>query len=211
MDLRDHRQEYAKMSLELEDLDKNPIVQFEKWFEEATASKVPEPNAMTLATVGKNLLPSIRIVLLKLFDQKGFVFFTNYGSSKAKQIEENPQAALHFAWLGVERQIKIEGRIEKISTAESLKYFLSRPKGSQIGAWVSHQSDIISSRSILQNKFNEIKNKFLEGSLPFPSFWGGYVIKPVKIEFWQGGKDRLHDRFEYTLENGKWIINRLAP
>ncbi|NQY24461.1 MAG: pyridoxamine 5'-phosphate oxidase [Campylobacteraceae bacterium] len=211
MDLRDHRQEYAKMSLELEDLDKNPIVQFEKWFEEATASKVPEPNAMTLATVGKNLLPSIRIVLLKLFDQKGFVFFTNYGSSKAKQIEENPQAALHFAWLGVERQIKIEGRIEKISTAESLKYFLSRPKGSQIGAWVSHQSDIISSRSILQNKFNEIKNKFLEGSLPFPSFWGGYVIKPVKIEFWQGGKDRLHDRFEYTLENGKWVINRLAP
>ncbi|PHR74286.1 MAG: pyridoxamine 5'-phosphate oxidase [Arcobacter sp.] len=211
MDLRDHRQEYAKMSLELEDLDKNPIVQFEKWFEEATASKVSEPNAMTLATVGKNLLPSIRIVLLKLFDQKGFVFFTNYGSSKAKQIEENPQAALHFAWLGVERQIKIEGRIEKISTAESLKYFLSRPKGSQIGAWVSHQSDIISSRSILQNKFNEIKNKFLEGSLPFPSFWGGYVVKPVKIEFWQGGKDRLHDRFEYTLENDKWIINRLAP
>ena len=211
MDLRDHRQEYAKMSLELEDLDKNPIVQFEKWFEEATASKVPEPNAMTLATVGKNLLPSIRIVLLKLFDQKGFVFFTNYGSSKAKQIEENPQAALHFAWLGVERQIKIEGRIEKISTAESLKYFLSRPKGSQIGAWVSHQSDIISSRSILQNKFNEIKNKFLEGSLPFPSFWGGYVVKPVKIEFWQGGKDRLHDRFEYTLENDKWVINRLAP
>ena len=137
--------------------------------------------------------------------------FTNYGSSKAKQIEENPQAALHFAWLGVERQIKIEGRIEKISTAESLKYFLSRPKGSQIGAWVSHQSDIISSRSILQNKFNEIKNKFLEGSLPFPSFWGGYVVKPVKIEFWQGGKDRLHDRFEYTLENDKWIINRLAP
>ena len=199
------------MSLELEDLDKNPIVQFEKWFEEATASKVPEPNAMTLATVGKNLLPSIRIVLLKLFDQKGFVFFTNYGSSKAKQIEENPQAALHFAWLGVERQIKIEGRIEKIYTAESLKYFLSRTKCSQIGAWVSHQSDIISSRSILQNKFNEIKNKFLEGSLPFPSFWGGYVIKPVKIEFWQGGKDRLHDRFEYTLENGKWIINRLAP
>ncbi len=211
MDLRDHRQEYIKMSLELENLDENPIVQFEKWFQEATTADVPEPNAMTLATVGKNLLPSIRIVLLKLFDQKGFVFFTNYGSSKAKQIEENPQAALHFAWLGVERQIKIEGRIEKISTAESLKYFLSRPKGSQLGAWVSHQSDIISSRSILENKFNEMKNKFLKGSLPFPSFWGGYVVKPVKIEFWQGGKDRLHDRFEYSLENGKWTINRLAP
>ena len=158
------------------------------------------------------MMPSIRTVLLKIFDEKGFIFFTNYKSTKAKQVEENPKAAALFAWLDLERQVKIEGSIEKISSTESLKYFLSRPKGSQIGAWVSHQSEVITSRSLLEQKFDEIKKKFLKGEVPFPSFWGGYAIKPIRIEFWQGGQDRLHDRFLYELqEDNTWSISRLAP
>ena len=166
---------------------------------------------MSLATVGNDMMPSIRTVLLKTFDEQGFVFFTNYKSKKAEQIEQNPKAALLFTWLELERQIKIEGNIEKISTKDSLKYFLSRPKGSQIGAWVSHQSEIISSRSLLEQKFDEMKRKFVKGEVPFPSFWGGYIIKPIQIEFWQGGQDRLHDRFVYTLKDNNWEISRLAP
>lgn len=211
MDLSTFREEYTKAGLHKKDLNADPIKQFELWFNQAIEAKLEEPNAMTLATVGNNLMPSIRIVLLKLFSQDGFVFFSNYKSLKAKQIEENPNAALHFSYMPLERQIKIEGKIEKISSQESLKYFLSRPKGSQIGAWVSHQSKIISSRSLLEAKFNEIKNKFLKGEIPFPSFWGGYILKPEKIEFWQGGKDRLHDRFLYTKIDNSWKIDRLAP
>ena len=175
-------------------------------------AKLTEPNAFSLATVGSDMMPSIRTVLLKIFDETGFVFFTNYKSTKAKQIEENPKAAALFAWLDLERQIKIEGDIEKISTTQSLKYFLSRPKGSQIGAWVSHQSQVISSRSLLEQKFDEIRKKFVKGEVPFPDFWGGYIIKPIKIEFWQGGQDRLHDRFLYELQDdNSWSISRLAP
>ena len=143
---------------------------------------------------------------------KGTSPFTNYKSNKATQIEQNPKAAALFAWLDLERQVKVEGNIEKISTTESLKYFLSRPKGSQIGAWVSHQSQVISSRSLLEQKFDEIRRKFVKGEVPFPDFWGGYIIKPTKIEFWQGGQDRLHDRFVYKLQNdSSWTISRLAP
>ncbi|NQY21334.1 MAG: pyridoxamine 5'-phosphate oxidase [Campylobacteraceae bacterium] len=211
MDLSALREEYTKYGLDKKDLDENPIKQFETWFNQAIDAKLEEPNAMTLATVGEDLMPSIRIVLLKLFSEEGFVFFSNYKSLKAKQIEQNPQAAMHFSYMPLERQIKIEGKIEKISSKESLKYFLSRPKGSQIGAWVSHQSEVISSRSLLEAKFNEIKTKFLKGEIPFPSFWGGYILKPEKIEFWQGGKDRLHDRFVYTKINNIWKIDRLAP
>ncbi len=211
-DLSKLRQEYTTKGLRRDDLFDSPIKQFELWFEQALNAEVLEPNAMSLATVGKDMKPSIRTVLLKLYDENGFVFFSNYKSKKAWQIEENPHAAIHFSWLQLERQVKIEGTIEKISKTDSLKYFLSRPKGSQIGAWVSHQSEIISSRSLLEAKFDEIKNKFVKGEIPFPSFWGGYIIKPKVIEFWQGGKDRLHDRFEYNLlENGLWQINRLAP
>ncbi len=206
------RQEYTTKGLHKSDMDKNPIKQFELWFNQAIDGKILEPNAFSLATVGHSKIPSIRTVLLKSYDEKGFVFFSNYKSKKARQIEENPKCAMHFAWLPLERQVKIEGSIEQISKTDSLKYFLGRPKGSQIGAWVSHQSEIISSRSLLEAKFNEIKEKFINGEIPFPSFWGGYIIKPEVIEFWQGGKDRLHDRFEYSLDESRnWNLNRLAP
>ncbi|MBU3013233.1 pyridoxamine 5'-phosphate oxidase [Poseidonibacter lekithochrous] len=212
MDITHIRGKYTTKSLDIPDLNKDPIKQFEKWFQDAIDEQMSEPNAMMLATVGKDMMPSVRAVLLKTFDEAGFVFFTNYKSKKAKQIEENPNAASLFSWIPMERQIKVEGTIEKISTKDSLKYFLSRPKGSQIGAWVSHQSSIITSRSLLEQKFDEIKRKFVKGEVPFPDFWGGYIIKPVRIEFWQGGQDRLHDRFLYEKdEKGSWSIKRLAP
>ena len=212
MDLTNLRAKYTTRGLDIKDLNPNPFLQFELWFKQAMEAKLIEPNAFSLATVGTDMMPSIRTVLLKIFDEKGFVFFTNYKSNKAKQIEQNPKAAALFAWLELERQVKVEGNIEKISTTESLKYFLSRPKGSQIGAWVSHQSQVISSRSLLEQKFDEIRRKFVKGEVPFPDFWGGYIIKPVKIEFWQGGQDRLHDRFVYELQNDNaWTISRLAP
>ncbi len=212
MDLTSLRGKYTTKGLDIKDLDTNPFKQFELWFNEAIEAKLTEPNAFSLATVGIDMMPSLRTVLLKIFDENGFVFFTNYKSTKAKQIEENPKVSALFPWLDLERQVKIEGNIEKISTASSLKYFLSRPKGSQIGAWVSHQSQVISSRSLLEQKFDEMKKKFVKGEVPFPSFWGGYLIKPLKIEFWQGGQDRLHDRFLYELQEDKsWTISRLAP
>ncbi len=212
MDLTALRAKYTTRGLDIKDLNPNPFLQFELWFKQAMEAKLLEPNAFSLATVGTDMMPSIRTVLLKIFDEKGFVFFTNYKSTKAKQIEENPKAAALFAWLDLERQVKIEGNIEKISKTESLKYFLSRPKGSQIGAWVSHQSQVISSRSLLEQKFDEIRKKFVKGEIPFPDFWGGYIIKPTKIEFWQGGQDRLHDRFVYEVQNdNSWNISRLAP
>ena len=212
MDLTQIRGKYTTKFLDIEHLDTNPFKQFEKWFNDAINEEVSEPNAMILATVGKDMMPSVRAVLLKTFDEKGFVFFTNYKSKKAAQIKENPNAAALFSWIDMERQIKIEGSVEKISTADSLKYFLSRPKGSQIGAWVSHQSSIITSRGLLEQKFDEIKRKFSKGEVPFPDFWGGYIIKPIRIEFWQGGQDRLHDRFLYEKdEKGSWTIKRLAP
>lgn len=212
MDLTSLRGKYTTKGLDIKDLNTNPFKQFELWFNEAIEAKLTEPNAFSLATVGIDMMPSLRTVLLKIFDENGFVFFTNYKSTKAKQIEENPKVSALFPWLDLERQVKIEGNIEKISTASSLKYFLSRPKGSQIGAWVSHQSQVISSRSLLEQKFDEMKKKFVKGEVPFPSFWGGYLIKPLKIEFWQGGQDRLHDRFLYELQEDKsWTISRLAP
>ena len=212
MDVSHLRAKYTTRGLDIKDLNPNPFIQFELWFNQALEAKLTEPNAFCLSTVGNDMMPSVRTVLLKTFDEKGFVFFTNYKSTKSKQIEENPKAAALFAWLDLERQVKIEGNVEKISTSDSLKYFLSRPKGSQIGAWVSHQSEIISSRSLLEQKFDEMKKKFLKGEVPFPSFWGGYAIKPIRIEFWQGGQDRLHDRFLYELQNdNSWKISRLAP
>jgi len=212
LDITQMRKEYMDKGLNKEDLDINPIKQFEIWFNQAIEVGLREPNAMVLATTGKDMMPSVRTVLLKIFDETGFIFFSNYKSKKAQDIIENPKAAVLFPWLDLDRQVKIEGSIEKISSKESLKYFLSRPKGSQIGAWVSHQSEVISSRSILEAKFNEIKNKFVKGEIPFPSFWGGYILKPEKIEFWQAGTDRLHDRFVYTLDDkSNWEIERLAP
>jgi pyridoxamine 5'-phosphate oxidase len=206
------RKQYIEKGLNEKDLDQNPFKQFELWFNQAIDAQLIEPNAMVLATTGKDMMPSVRTVLLKIFDETGFVFFSNYKSKKASDIEENPKAAILFPWLDLDRQVKIEGDIEKISSNASLKYFLSRPKGSQLGAWVSHQSKVVSSRSILEAKFNEIKNKFVKGEIPFPSFWGGYILKPKRIEFWQAGENRLHDRFVYTLQDdNSWKIQRLAP
>lgn len=211
-DLSKMREEYTTKGLHRKDMLENPFAQFELWFNQAVNAKLIEPNAFTLATVGTDLKPSQRIVLLKRYDESGFVFFSNYKSKKSRQIEQNSFVAAHFAWLGLERQLRIEGTIEEISKTESLKYFLSRPRGSQIGAWVSHQSEVITSRSILEQKFDQIRKKFANGEIPFPDAWGGYIIKPTMFEFWQGGKDRLHDRFEYILEeNGKWDIHRLEP
>ena len=212
MDISDIRGKYTTKNLDINDLNKSPFKQFEIWFNDAMNENLLEPNAFTLATVGNEMMPSVRTVLLKYFSEKGFVFFTNYDSKKAKQIDQNPKVAALFTWLPLERQIKIEGSVEKISKAESLKYFLSRPKGSQLGAWVSRQSEVISSRALLEQKFEEMKNKFLNKEIPFPSFWGGYILKPIRIEFWQGGEDRLHDRFLYEFkEDNSWEIKRLAP
>ncbi len=214
MELYNFREEYTRAGLDLPDLAASPFDQFRLWFEQACAAKIAEPNAMTLCTVGADGMPSARTVLLKAYDERGFVFFTNYTGRKAVQIRENPRAALLFPWVTLERQVAIEGRVEKISAAESLKYFISRPHGSQLGAWVSHQSSVISSRSILLKKLDEMKRKFSEGKVPLPDFWGGYRVVPARIEFWQGRPNRLHDRFEYTREDenaSAWAINRLAP
>jgi pyridoxamine 5'-phosphate oxidase len=206
------RREYSDKALHKEDLHPNPFKQFEVWFNDAIDAKIIESNAMSLATVDEKLRPSIRTVLLKLFDEKGFVFFSNYKSKKAEDIAQNPNVALHFAWLDLQRQLRIEGDIEKVTTAESLTYFLSRPRGSQLGAWASNQSEVVSSRSLLESKFFELKQKFAKGEVPLPDFWGGYRVKPRRFEFWQGGKDRLHDRFAYEKNvKGEWEINRLAP
>ena len=212
MDIHDIRREYKKKKLNLNDLNVNPFNQFDDWFKLALKEIELDPNAMSLATVGKNYKPSLRTVLLKYYDTSGFVFFTNYGSRKSIQIAENSNVSLMFNWLSFERQIIIEGKAEKISKSESLKYFSSRPKGSQLGAWVSQQSSIISSRSLLLSKLEEMKRKFKDGKIPLPDFWGGYRVIPERIEFWQGGENRLHDRFLYEkVENEDWNISRLAP
>ena len=190
----------------------NPFKQFESWYGETCETDQPEPSAMILATVDKEGQPLQRTVLLKEFDEKGFVFFTNYSSRKAQHIAENNKVSLLFPWYSMGRQVKVTGTAEKISTAESLKYFLSRPRGSQIGAWASPQSDVIKNRALLDGMFNEMKEKFAKGEIPLPSFWGGYCIKPTMIEFWQARDSRLHDRFSYTKNDlDEWNHERLAP
>ena len=211
MDLADFRKEYSEKGLRREELKAEPVAQFAEWFEQAIELKLNEPNAVTLATVDDKGMPYQRTVLLKVFDEQGFVFFTNYESRKAKQMEANPQISILVPWVEIERQVIIQGRVEKISSAESLKYFTSRPRESQLGAWVSNQSEVISSRKFLMQKLQEIKDKFKEGEIPLPSFWGGYRLVPEMIEFWQGGPARLHDRFLYTREEGDWKIDRLSP
>ncbi len=179
-------QQFLKEGLSKKELSESPFEQFEKWMNDAIKTKIQEPTAMSLATATKSGLPSLRTVLLKYFDEMGFVFFTNYNSKKAQQIKENPNVALLFQWLSLERQIKIQGVVEKISMTQSLKYFSSRPKDSQIGAWASQQSQKITSRSFLENQLNVMKQKFKNGNIPLPDFWGGYRVIPTKIEFWQG-------------------------
>ena len=214
MDLSDFRKDYLQSGLISKDLANSPVAQFTKWFEQAIESGIDEPNAMSLATADSAGRPSLRTVLLKYFDEDGFVFFTNYSSRKSREIGENPNVSLLFPWVALERQVVIVGTAEKISTAESLKYFTSRPHESQLGAWVSQQSSVIPNRKFLQMKLAEIGRKFKAGKVPLPDFWGGYRVIPREIEFWQGGAARLHDRFQYTRQSESenlWNINRLSP
>ncbi len=192
-------------------VDKNPFIQFTKWYEGVLSSKLNEPASMMLSTADVNGNPSARIVLLKEIDDSGFVFYTNYGSRKGKDLKENPKAALTFFWDELLRQIRIEGRIEKISRESSKEYFSSRPHESQIGAWVSEQSSVIPNREILENKFDELEEKFGNKEIPLPEFWGGYKVIPNYFEFWQGRENRLHDRICYNKENNEWKIFRIAP
>ncbi len=200
------------MELRIKDLDQNPFRQFENWYQAASKAELHEPNAMSLATVSAGGAPSLRTVLLKVWDENGFVFFTNHGSRKARDISENSNVALLFYWAPLHRQIRIEGTAQKVSTVESMKYFVTRPRGSQLGAWCSEQSSTISSRAVLLAKLSEIKHKFQDGEIPLPSFWGGFRVVPTRFEFWQAGDDRLHDRFVYEpASDNAWSIQRLAP
>ena len=212
MDIKGLRKEYANPVLTREMLDPDPYRQFERWFEQTCAAGLSEPNAMTLATVGADGQPTLRTVLLKLFDRDGFVFYTNYGSRKARQIAVNSRVALLFPWVKLARQVAITGVAEKVSLAESARYFASRPHESQLGAWISQQSAVLSSRQLLMNELEKIKARFKKGEVPLPDFWGGYRVRPASIEFWQGQTSRLHDRFLYTRQaDASWTIERLAP
>ncbi|PZR28060.1 MAG: pyridoxamine 5'-phosphate oxidase [Citrobacter freundii] len=211
-DIAGIRTNYSRQSLSEADIEANAIKQFAKWWQEAVDSKIDEVNAMTLATASPDGIPSARIVLLKGFSEDGFMFFTNYNSYKGKQLAENPKACLVFFWKELERQVRITGIIKKVSAAESDEYFYSRPIGSQIGATVSPQSSIIESREWLEEKYAAKEKESATGKILRPANWGGYILTPVLIEFWQGRPSRLHDRFEYSLqENGSWKAERLAP
>jgi len=211
LDIADLRRPAPGLTLDRGDLHADPIRQFESWLRDACDSEALDPNAMSVSTVGRDLRPSCRMVLLKYYDERGFVFFTNLESNKSRQIAENGNVALLFFWPTLGRQIGIRGTAARISASETLKYFVTRPRGSQIGAWVSAQSSVISSRSILDAKYAEIKRKFADGDVPVPSFWGGYRVTPVAVEFWQSRTNRLHDRFLYSRTGGAWDIRRLAP
>src|SRR5881296_4458145 len=206
------RYEHAEKGLRRSDLNPVPIKQFGNWFSAAIEAGIRDVNAMSLATAGRDGRPSVRIVLLKSFDQDGFVFFTNYESEKGKQLEENPYAALAFYWIELDRQIRISGKAEKTSREESQTYFRSRPIGSQLSAWASRQSEVLDGRRVLDARMAEMSERFGHQPIPLPPHWGGYRLKPDVIEFWQGRPNRLHDRFRYIrLADGSWQIDRLAP
>ncbi len=215
IDLKHLREEYSSASLELGDAPEKPIELFEQWMQEALQAKLPEPNAMTLATCKPGGLPAARVVLLKGLSNKGFIFYTNYNSDKGQELAVNPRAALVFLWLELQRQVRIEGIVEKLAPADSEAYFQSRPKGSQIGAVASPQSSVIAGREILEEKVKRLELEYADQEqLPCPDHWGGYIVKPTRIEFWKGRASRLHDRLVYTsLEGGEelWKVERLAP
>ena len=206
------RYEHARTGLRRSDLNRDPIKQFANWFTAAIEAGIRDVNAMSLATADRDARPSVRIVLLKGFDQDGFVFFTNYESTKGKQLEANPYAALGFYWIELDRQIRVSGKVERTSREESQTYFHSRPVGSQLSAWASRQSEVLDGRRVLDARMAEMTERFSDKPIPLPPHWGGYRLRPDKIEFWQGRSNRLHDRFRYTRQaDGSWQIDRLAP
>jgi len=210
--IADIRKDYKLQTLSETEVAADAIAQFDQWWDDAIKSELEEVNAMTLATASANGIPDARIVLLKGYDKKGFIFFTNYQSNKGKELEQNPNACLVFFWAALERQVRISGTVEKISASESDAYFVSRPTGSRIGAWASPQSEVIAKREVIENNLKDYEQQFSDNHIPRPPHWGGYIVKPVQIEFWQGRPSRLHDRIRYTLQvDGKWLIERLAP
>ncbi len=209
--LYDLRRSYLLKELSEESVLKNPLDQFKIWMDEAINSNIIEPNAMTIATARRDGTPSARIVLLRKLDERGFVFFSNYLSAKANDLNENPKASILFYWAELERQVRISGSVEKISSKESEEYFATRPRGHQISAWASEQSQVISDRKELERQFLEIEKKFEGKEIPLPPFWGGYRLVPSIYEFWQGRESRLHDRIRYSLVDGNWKIERLSP
>lgn len=211
MNPADMREEYNRGTLPEESLPAEPLPLFREWFEAACKADLPEPNAMTLATVDSDGQPWNRIVLLKAYDERGFVFYTNYESDKASHIASQNRVAISFAWIPLQRQINITGQAEKVSTKESLAYFMSRPSGSRLGAWVSQQSRVISNRQLLEAKLEEMKRKFADGKIPLPDNWGGIRVIPKTVEFWQGRPNRLHDRIRYIQDNDSWKTKRLQP
>lgn len=211
MSISDLRRDYARARLDEADVSHDPIVEFARWFAEAQEAQVPEPTAMTLATATADGAPSARIVLLKAFDQRGFVFFTDYRSRKGGELEANPRAALVFFWGELERQVRITGTVTTTSPEESEEYFRSRPLGSRLGAWASHQSRVIPGRAVLESDLREVEERFGDGDVPLPPHWGGYRVAPDAIEFWQGRENRLHDRIRYARGGGGWKVERLSP
>ncbi len=206
------RKDYTQQGLREIDLNPDPVQQFKKWLEQAISAQLPEPNAMTIATATTDGKPAARMVLLKDFDDRGFVFYTNYESHKGRQLAQNPQAALVFWWAQLERQVRIEGQVTQVSSQESDEYFHSRPINSQLGAWVSNQSQEVASREVLEQSLVQLQAKYAEQTIPRPAHWGGYRVIPSEIEFWQGRPSRVHDRLLYRRQNdGSWLIKRLSP
>ena len=211
LSIADLRREYARARLDEKDVSADPFAEFARWFAEAQAAQVEEPNAMVLATATPDGHPSARVVLLKGFDPEGLVFFTDYRSRKGAELDANPRAALVLHWAEVERQVRVEGEVTRTSAEESERYYRSRPRGSRLGAWVSHQSRSIGSREVLEAELRDVERRFTGGDVPLPPHWGGYRVRPQCFEFWQGRESRLHDRIRYSREGGSWRIERLSP
>ncbi len=211
MTIANLRKEYRLAALGEHDVTPDPTAQFQRWFQDAQDAHCNEPNAMTLATCTPDAYPSARMVLLKGVDARGFVFFTDYRSRKGQELADNPHAALCFFWHEVERQVRVSGAVQRITRAESLEYFESRPRGARVGAWVSHQSQVLASRDVLEREVEAMTDRFAEGDVPLPEHWGGFRVLPEEFEFWQGRESRLHDRIAYVRESGRWTHRRLSP